>query len=117
MGSTDVTNPITSGEMPNCFPNTLICGKIGPIAVDRHKTKKKTKQKQKLIKFKHSSLHHQFTCHEKEKMRLNRQQAMVNLCHLVSAQFFASSENETLPLNDVLMFVFAYRKCDIKNLY
>lgn len=33
IGRMDVMRPITSGEMPRSLPKTLICGKIGPIAV------------------------------------------------------------------------------------
>lgn len=32
IGNTDVIRPITSAEIPSCFPITGNCGKIGPIA-------------------------------------------------------------------------------------
>lgn len=48
------------------------------------------------------SAYEELTCHKKEEMCLDRQQAIVNFCHLIIAALLASSAVLTAVLNAVL---------------
>jgi hypothetical protein len=108
IGNIDVTIPIISGDMPNCLPNTLICGKIGPKAENLKYFFIIDVCNVRYIKL-------LLTCHKEKIVSLHRQQLPVyTKSHLVEdSKYFLNKVS-----SEIHIFInFLYIKCSfiLKN--